>query len=66
MGPAEEITRLHEAVDLCRSTIAEQERALSNLSGTSAAPQLQRLLDLYRDLLERQLARLEELAGKRD
>jgi hypothetical protein len=61
MDSVAELESLEEAIELCRSHLAEQERVVAQTHGPADAPRAESLLTIYRDLLARQLSRREEL-----
>jgi len=63
VDPVVELESLDQAIDLCRSHLAEQERVVTRMNGMSDAPQAENLLAVLRDLLARQLTRRGELTA---
>jgi hypothetical protein len=61
MDIAHELVLLEEAIDLCRVTIVENEKTLGHLQGRPGHFEVARLLAVYRNLLELQLRRRDEL-----
>jgi hypothetical protein len=63
---SDELDLLEQSIDLCRETIADQEQVLSHMKGKPGEQEVRQLVALYRDLLERQLKRREELLAGDD
>ena len=61
MDCPEELERLEEAIEVSRSTIGEKELALGRLNGGPGTAEAVRLIELYRDVLGKQLVRRAEL-----
>ena len=59
--PRAELASLKVAIEVCRQSIAEHKRALISLSGREGEAGERQLVELYEDLLARQLRRSSEL-----